>query len=281
MRTNSDVIGYFLPKFVLAMSAMTLGMSSSEALELYVMRDAPNAQGTPGITQYSSITNFQANSGGLTSDRGIAQGSSCDFAIVNGVVYYIAGDASSTGDKTLFSWPSVADWAANTNTTSPGTRTGAAPMSGMAIYQGSLYVLEGNMTATESKTLKRWSSPSAWATGSAPDETFGARNVGDGIGFDIDENGVVYFLDTNGSPNSATSGILYSWPSISNFIANTSISTNVGPSTDLGGTFTFFSGSANEIAGLAIVPEPSTYAMAVLSGLTLAAAHRLRKKRNA
>ncbi len=242
-----------------------MSAGSARALELYVMRDAPNAQTSPGITQYSSIANFRSNTSGTTSNRGTAQGSSCDFAIVNGVVYYIAGDASATGAKQLFTWPTVADWAANTGGgTSLGTRTNAAPMSGIAIYQGSLYVLEGDMTigSPPNKTLKRWSSPSSWAAGDVPAETFASRSVGEGIGFDIDTNGVVYFLDTDGSPNSATTGTLYSWPSITAFLAN-------DPVFDNGGTFTFFAGSPNEIAGLAVVPEPSTWILAGIASLAV------------
>lgn len=256
--------------FAVALIAMSSG--SARAMEVYAMRDAPNAQTSPGITQYSSISNFRSNTSGTTTNRSISQGSSCDFAIVNGVVYSISGDASLTGNKDIYSWPSIADWAANTNTSNLGTRTNAAPMSGMAIYQGSLYVLEGDMTQTTSKTLKRWSSPASWAANEAPAETFASRTVGDGIGFDIDTDGVVYFLDSDASPNTATSGILYSWPSISAFIADTPINNN-------GGTFTFFSGSPNEIAGLAVVPEPSTWILAGIASLAVPMISRRRTQK--
>gem|GEM_PF-4970250 len=257
---------------VFAVGLVAMSSGYARALELYVMRDAPNAQTSPAITEYSSIANFRSNTSGTTTARGISQGSSCDFTIVNGAVYYMTGDATATDVKAIVTWPSVADWAANTNFTPLGTRTGAVPMAGMAIYQNQLYVLEGSINAGV-KTLRRWASIASWVAGDAG-TALGTRSTGSGFGFDIDTDGIVYFLDTeNVSPNTATSGILYSWPTISNFLADSSTNAN-------GGSFTFFAGSPNEIAGLAIVPEPSTWMLAGIAAFSLPMIARHRAYRN-
>lgn len=218
-----------------------------------VLAGAPDAQGSSAsIVSYPSISNLVANTSGTTTNRGIGQNASCDISILpNGTVYYLVGSGTTTGDKTLFSWPSLAAWASNTSVTNIGTRTNYGPVSGMSIYGGEFYVLEGNPTNGGTKSLVKWSNSSSWASG-AVGTTVGSRLTGDGIGFEIAPDATVYFLSNN--PYTGTSGTLYQWPSISDFLGNAN-------QTDTG-AFTYFSGSPNnQISGLAIVPEPSTWVM--------------------
>lgn len=269
LRTKSYLIrtvSVSLSIFVLSGLVGTVG-----AIEVYALAGSPNFQGSPAVTEFSSISNFETNSGGVTTNRVIAQGSSCDFSIgSDGTFYYIAGDASTTGSKQVFSWPSVSDWANNTNGTDYGSRSDAVPMSGMAIYGNELYILEGSMSAGGSKTLNRWTSIASWVSGDAPAQTYASRLTGFGIGFDIDNTGNVYFLDTNNvSPTTATSGILYSWATINDFVTDTN--------TAFTGNFTFLGG--NQVAGLAVVPEPSTWIFAGLSCAVLAVETRRRSRR--
>ncbi len=64
----------------------------------------------------------------------------------------------------------------------------------------------------------------------------------------------------------------FSWPTVSNFPGNTSIN-------DYGGNFTFFAGSPNEIAGLAVVPEPSTWILAGIASLAVPMISRRRTQK--
>lgn len=245
---------------------------SAVALEIIAMAGPPNSQNSPSITSYSSISNFRSDTSGTTTNRSSGQALSCDFAITaDGTFYYISGDATATSGKQVNTWPSVSAWASNSNFSSLGIRANAEPMSGMAIYQNELYILEGSMTFGGLKTLMKWSSIASWVNGDTG-TSLGSRTTGAGIGFDIGLDGTVYFVGTSGdaSPNTSTTGTLFTWPTISDFLANSNVSQN-------GGVFNFFGGS-NQVSGLA-VPEPSTYAMAAISSVILAAARHFRKRR--
>jgi hypothetical protein len=260
MRNDPCLRIVFIAKISLTFAVLVFGQNRADALELYALQGPPSDQATsPTITGFSSIADFQNNSSSTSVTRTFGQQDSCDFAIVNGAVYYIGGDATSVGNKELWYWPSLTDWQNDTNATTYGSRTSANPMSGMAIYQNELYILEGSMDSGGDKTLMKWSSINSWVSGDTGEE-IGTRGTGFGIGFDIDTDGIVYFLATESdeSPNTAVTGTLYTWSSITDFINDTNGSNN-------GGNFTFYSASPNPIAGLAVVPEPSTWVFASLS----------------
>lgn len=246
--------------------------SHAFGLEIVAMAGAPNFQNSPSVTAYASISNFQTNTGGSTTYRNTGQFNSCDIALLaDGTFYSMTGDASNSDNKTMWSWPSITDWSTNTNFTNHGTRSNAAAVSGMAIYQNELYVLEGAMDVSGLKTLMKWPSVASW-TSNATGTAVGSRSMGSGIGFDIGLDGTVYFLQvtSNSSPNFANQGILYTWPTITDFLNDSNVSSN-------GGQFSFFGGT-DFIAGLA-VPEPSTYVMAALSSLALVLAGYRRQRR--
>lgn len=253
---------------LLSFAWLAFGPQVADALEVFAMRGAPDSQSFPEITAFSSISDFRSDTSGSTTIRNSSQSESCDFAIVNGTVYYIGGNAATLSDKTIFSWPSIADWAEDSNVSNLGTRSNASAMSGMAIYQNQLYILEGSMDLGGNKTLVRYDSIDAWVNPANPGYggvTLGTRSTNSGIGFDIDPDGLVYFLGMagNGSPNTTSSGTLYSWPTITDFIANTNI-------TNYGGQFNFFANSSpNLVAGLAVVPEPSTWILAGIAALAV------------
>lgn len=223
--------------------------SAGLVTQISVLKNAYNDQGSsPTIVNYSSITNLRANTSGSSTVRGVGQNASCDLSITaDGTVYYLGGDATTTDNKTLFSWPSLAAWAANSSTTNHGTRTNYGPVTGISYYNNQFYVLEGSPANAGTKSLLSWPSLTAFTSGSAG-TTVGSRLVGDGIGFEIAPDGTVYKLDSS-PPVSATQGTLYSWPTLNDYLADTNVSAN-------GGSFTFFSGSPDQIAGLAVVPEP-------------------------
>lgn len=250
---------------------LALPASAGVVTQISVLKGAFNDLGSsPSIVSYSSIANLQANTSGSTTVRGISQSDSCDLSIgLDGTVYYLGGGATTTDNKTLFSWPSLADWAANSNATNHGARTGYGPVTGISVFNNQFYVLEGSPTSAGSKSLLSWPSLAAFTSGSAG-TTVGSRLVGEGIGFEIAPDGTVYKLDSY-PPDSATQGTLYSWPTLNDYLADTNVSAN-------GGTFQFF-GNSDQIAGLAVVPEPVVPAGLLMSAGLLGWAWRSRSRR--
>jgi VanZ family protein len=154
----------------------------------------------------------------------------------------------------------VADWAANTNGIRLGQkRTNQFQVSGFSVYQNEYYFLVGDPNNGGVKDLRKYASLTDWENGSAG-TLLGSRSTGWGLGFEIDAGGAVWYLD--GSTQTSTSGTLYRWSSINDFLANNNGSIN-------GGAFTFnFSGTSDQIGGLA-VPEPSSSLLLLTSLATL------------
>lgn len=262
----------------LLISIVATAMPAAHAQNVWVLKNAPDAQTTsPTIVNYSSISNFRTNTGSSNTIRASGQGQSCDISIdsASGVVYYLAGSATSTDNKQLYSWPSLSNWAANSNITPYGERTNYGPVRGMSVYNNQLYVLEGNPVTAGNASLRSWSSFSSFVNGDAG-TLVGTRLVGEGLGFEIGIDGSVYKLDSkapSSDPYTATEGILYSWPTINNFLADTNVSNN-------GGQFTYFVGSPDQIAGISVAPEPSGMMLAGL-GLAAFAGATWRRRRSA
>lgn len=236
---------------------LALPASAGIVSQISVLKNAPDDQNaSPTIVSYPSIAAFTANTSGSSTVRGTAQNASCDLSTtVNGVVYYLGGSATSTDTKYLYTWPSFADWAANTNTQLIAQRNNYGGVSGMSVYNGELYVLEGSASAGGNKTLRKWSTPADFASGAGT--VLGTRVLAEGIGFEIAPDGTVYQLAAN-TAYTATSGILYQWPTLADYQADSNIT-----STNL----TFFSGSPDQIAGLAVVPEPLPGVLTASGGL--------------
>ena len=236
------------------------------ALSFYALKDAYLANpASPQIYQYDGISNFRNNISASITTRAMAHGNSSDIAIDElGRFYFVNGDPSSTGSKQIWRWNSVSDWAINNGATLLGTRNSTTQISGFSVYQNEFYFFEGNPDNFGTKSLRKWGSANSWANGDSG-TLVGSRSTGSGLGFEIDQSGTVWLLDA--VANTATSGTLYSWASITDFINNTNGGNN-------GGGFNFFGGS-DQIGGLAVVPEPSALS---LFGLGLAALTLLRRR---
>jgi len=239
---------------------LALPASAGIVTQISVLKNAPNEQGTsPTIVSYPSIAAFTNNTSGSNTVRGTGQNASCDLSTtVNGVVYYLGGSATSTDTKYLYTWPSFADWAADTNTQLIAQRNNYGGVSGMSVSNGELYVLEGSASAGGSKTLRKWSTLADFASGAGT--AVGTRAVAGGIGFEIAPDGTVYQLAAN-TPFTATAGILYQWPSLAEYQTDSNLTvTNVS----------FFGDppfGSDQIAGLAIVPEPLPAGLTAAGGL--------------
>lgn len=239
---------------------LSLG-SSHAATSFYVLKDSYNAGlGNPQVYRFDGVSNLRSGVQTSITTRGIGQDYSSDIAIdEQGRFYLLGGIPTGTGLKQLWRWNTVADWAANTNGSLLGERTTTFQSSGFSVYQNEFYFLEGNPDGSGTKTLKKFGNVADWSAGAAG-ITLGSRGTGTGLGFEIDAGGAVWYLD--GSNQTSTSGTLYRWNSISDFLNNTNQS-------DSGGTFTFsFSGSSDQVAGLA-VPEPSSSLLLLASLATL------------
>lgn len=246
----------------LLISIVGAATPAARAQNVWVLQNAPDQQTTsPTIVNYSSISNFRSNTGGSNTIRASGQGQSCDISInsSSGVVYYLAGSATSTDNKQFYSWPTLTDWANNSNISNWGERVNYGSVRGMSVYNNQLYVLEGNPQSAGSAPLRSWSSFSSFVNGDAGTLVGTRAVVGPGLGFEIGIDGAVYKLDSN-DVYTSTAGTLYSWPSINDFLADTNTSAN-------GGSFNFFGGT-DQIAGMSVAPEPSGM---MLAGLGLAA----------
>jgi len=236
-------------------------VSSHAATSFYVLKDSYDAgMGNPQVYRFDGVSNLRSGVQASITTRGIGQDTTSDIAIdEQGRFYQLGGNPTATGLKQIWRWNNLADWAANTNSSLLGTRTTTSQISGFSVYQNEFYFMEGDPNSSGNKTLRKWASAADWAGGSAG-TTLGSRNTGWGLGFEIDAGGAVWYLD--GSTQTSTSGTLYRWNSINDFLANNNGSIN-------GGTFTFtFTGSADQIGGLA-VPEPSSSLLLLASLATL------------
>ena len=236
-------------------------VSSHAATSFYVLKDSYDAGlGNPQVYRFDGVSNLRSGVQAAITTRVMGQDTSSDIAIdEQGRFYQLGGDPTATVTKQIWRWNSIADWATNTNASLLGTRSSTFESSGFSVYQNEFYFLEGNPNAGGTKTLRKWSSAADWENGSVG-TTVGSRVTGWGLGFEIDAGGAVWYLD--GSTQTSTSGTLYRWNSINDFLANNNGSIN-------GGTFTFtFTGSADQIGGLA-VPEPSSSLLLLTSLATL------------
>ena len=228
--------------------------SAYSSVSFYTLKDAYDVNPTnPQVYRYDGISNFRSGTQTSITTRGIAHGVSSDIAIdEQGKFYFVNGTPTDSSTKTIWWWNSVADWATNTNGGLLGQRSTTFQVSGFSVYKNELYFLEGNPNAAGTKTLRKWSSASSWANGDAG-TTLGTRGTGAGIGFEIDAGGAVWFLEGY-PPQTSTSGTLWRWNSINDFLNDTNGTNN-------GGSFNFtFSGTTDQVAGLA-VPEPSAFSL--------------------
>jgi len=237
--------------------------ASHAGISFYALKDAYDANpSSPKIYRFDGISNFQSGTHAVVSTRASNHGSSSDIAIdEQGRFYFVKGDPSQTTSKEIWRWNSLADWGSNSEGTKLGVRSSTAQISGFSVYQNEFYFFEGDPDRIRNKTLRKWSSATSWGNGDAG-TLLGSRATGAGLGFEIDAGGAVWFLDS--TAKSYTSGKLYRWNSINNFITNTG-------GTNYGGSFNFlFEGTFDQIAGLA-VPEPSALSLLAvgLGGLAM------------
>jgi hypothetical protein len=251
----------FLPPTLALALLLSLSSSSQATVSFYALKDAYDVNpANPQVYRYDGISNFRSGTQASITTRTTGHGYSSDIAIdEQGRFYFVSGLPTDTSTKQIWYWNSVADWAANTNGGLLGQRTTTFQISGFSVYNNELYFLEGNPDGSGNKTLRKWASAASWANGDAG-TTLGTRSTGTGLGFEIDAGGAVWYLGS--SAQTATSGTLYRWNSINDFLNNTNQSDN-------GGSFNFtFSGSTDQIAGLA-VPEPSSSLLLLTSLATL------------
>ena len=236
-------------------------VSSHAATSFYILKDSYDAGlANPQVYRFDGVSNLRSGVQASITTRGMGQAASSDIAIdEQGRFYQLGGDPTATVTKQIWRWNSIADWATNTNASLLGTRSSTFQSSGFSVYQNEFYFMEGDPNSSGNKTLRKWASAADWASGSAG-TLVGSRSTGWCLGFEIDAGGAVWYLD--GSTQTSTSGTLYRWNSINDFLANNNGSIN-------GGAFTFtFTGSADQIGGLA-VPEPSSSLLLLTSLATL------------
>ena len=250
-----------LPLFALGL-LLSVAASSQATVSFYALKDSYDANpSNPQVYRFDGVSNFRSGvQASITTRTWGGHGTISDIAIdEQGRYYQLGGNPTATDAKGIWRWNSLADWASNNGATLLGTRSSTAQISGFSVYQNEFYFLEGDPNGSGNKTLKKWASAASWGNGDAG-TTLGSRGTGAGLGFEIDAGGAVWFLD--GSTQTSTSGTLYRWNSINDFLNNTNGS-------DSGGTFTFsFSGTSDQIAGLA-VPEPSSSLLLLTSLATL------------
>ena len=254
--------------FVLGLLAWA-SPSAHSTVSFYALKDSYDANpGNPQVYRYDGLSNFRSGVQASITTRSRDHGVSSDIAIdEQGKFYFVNGTPTDSSTKSIWWWNSVADWAADTNGGLLGTRNSTFQVSGFSVYQNELYFLEGNPNAAGSKTLRKWSSATSWANGDAG-TTLGTRGTGAGIGFEIDPGGAVWFLEGY-PPQTSTSGTLWRWNSINDFLNDTNGTNN-------GGSFNFF-GNSDQIAGLA-VPEPSSSILLLTSLATLSLFRRRRSR---
>lgn len=238
---------------------LSLG-SSHATVSFYALKDAYSTDpANPQLYRYDGISNFRSGIQASITTRNAAHGVISDIAIdEQGAFYVVGGDPVSTSSRQIYRFANIAAWASN-NGTLLGTRNTTFQISGFSVYKNEFYFMEGDPNSSGNKTLRKWASAADWAGGSAG-TSLGTRNTGAGLGFEIDAGGAVWYLD--GSTQTGTSGVLWRWNSINEFLANTGGTNN-------GGAFNFsFSGTSDQIAGLA-VPEPSSSLLLLTSLATL------------
>ena len=233
-------------------------LTTSYTNRFYELRGAYNADpASPQIYGFDGPSNLLSRTqSSITTRTGIRQGVTGDIALdAAGHVYVVSGDPASTGTKSIYRWDSLSDWASNTNAALLGTRNSTAAVSGFAVYQDQFYFFEGDPNSPGEKTLRKWNTVTDWSAGQVG-VAVGTRGTGAGIGFDIDSSGRVWFLDPT-APNSttatATTGILFTWPSVSDFLVNANCASPFGYWTQL--PFSF-SGSLDQIGGLTVDRVP-------------------------
>jgi len=239
--------------FVLLLS---LSPSSRATVSFYTLKDAYDMNsGNPQVYRYDEVSNFRSGTQASITTRIMSTGFSSDIAIdEQGRFYLVSGLPTDTSTKQIWYWNSLADWAANTNGGLLGQRNTTFQVSGFSMYKNELYFLDGSPNGFGNKTLRKWASA-----------TIGTRSLGTGLGFEIDAGGAVWFLED--SNQTSTSGTLYRWSSINDFLNNTNGTGN-------GGAFNFtFSGNTDQIGGLA-VPEPSSSLLLLTSLGTLSLLRR-------
>ena len=245
--------------FVLGLLAWA-SPSAHSTVSFYALKDSYDANpGNPQVYRYDGISNFRSGTHTSITTRNMAHGVSSDIAIdEQGKFYFVNGTPTDNSAKQIWWWNSVADWAANTNGGSLGIRNTTFEISGFSVYKNEFYFLVGNPNSSGSKSLLKWASAASWANGDAG-TLLGTRGTGAGIGFEIDAGGAVWFLEGY-PPQTSTSGTLWRWNSINDFLNDTNGTNN-------GGSFNFF-GNSDQIAGLA-VPEPSSSILLLTSLATL------------
>ena len=245
---------------------LSLAHSSHATVSFYTLKDAYDMNSAnPQVYRFDEVSNFRSGTQASITTRIMSTGFSSDIAIdEQGRFYLVSGLPTDTSTKQIWYWNSLADWAANTNGGLLGQRNTTFQVSGFSMYKNELYFLEGSPNAFGNKTLRKWSSATSWANGDAG-TAIGTRSVGTGLGFEIDAGGAVWFLED--SNQTSTTGTLYRWNSINDFLNNTNGTAN-------GGAFNFtFSGTTDQIAGLA-VPEPSSCSLLLTSLATLSLLRR-------
>ena len=144
------------------------------------------------------------------------------------IAYVLDGDPSQQVSRTLASWPTLPDFAANTNQSIEGTRTTASSSGFSITADGTFYQLVRSATTTGTADLVSWPSASSYVSGASGTTLGTSVSLGQSSGFHVSAGGAVYFLE--GAPRTPGSRNLYRWSSVADFAAGTT-GTLLGTST--------------------------------------------------
>lgn len=135
------------------------------------------------------------------------------------IAYVLDGDPSQQVSRTLYSWPSLPDFAGNTNLSIEGSRT-TASSSGISITaDGTFYQLVRAATTTGTADLVSWPSVSSYVSGASGTTLGTSVSLGQSSGFHVSAGGAVYFLEGDPRITTPSSRNLYRWPSLADFAA--------------------------------------------------------------
>ena len=146
------------------------------------------------------------------------------------IAYVLDGDPSQQVSRTLISWPTLPDFAGNTNQSIEGSRT-TASSSGISITaDGTFYQLVRAATTTGTADLVSWPSVSSYVSGASGTTLGTSVSLGQSSGFHVSAGGAVYFLEGDPRVTPPSSRNLYRWSSVADFAAGTT-GTLLGSST--------------------------------------------------
>jgi hypothetical protein len=242
---------------------VSIGSPSVRAATIYTIGGTPSANSAYLQTwsvDLTSATGWQ-NATFTQATRGTGVGTSSGISLSAGSNPQFYGfDGNPTGSSAvqhIFRWATPTDWLNDSNKTTIATSPNESrTSSGSAFYNNEYYVLSGNPDSTGTRTLLKYATAADFVNNTSTN--LGNFSPGTlGLGFDIAQDGSVYFMASDANHNVAGTYTLYSWPSLNSFLNN-----GLGGATNLGSQT-----PGTIIQGLAVVPEPSTLPLCAVVGL--------------